>query len=64
MADDGDGGSSSGIVAARLGRKPASFGPLRANLIAKGLIYAPEHGIVAFTVPGMAGFISRQTAAG
>jgi hypothetical protein len=26
----------------------------------KGLIYAPEHGIVAFTVPGMAAFIGRQ----
>ncbi|WP_422934620.1 AAA family ATPase [Sinomonas sp. P47F7] len=60
MADDGDAGSSSGTIAARLGRKPASFGPLRANLIAKGLVYAPEHGIVAFTVPGMAGFIARQ----
>ena len=27
---------------------------------AKGLIYAPEHGIVAFTVPGMAAFIGWQ----
>ncbi|WP_197067849.1 hypothetical protein [Actinomyces polynesiensis] len=32
----------------------------RARLIHKGLIYAPDHGIVAFTVPGMAGFIDRQ----
>jgi hypothetical protein len=24
------------------------------------LVYAPEHGLVAFTVPGMANFISRQ----
>lgn len=24
------------------------------------LIYAPDHGIVAFTVPGMAEFIQRQ----
>lgn len=62
MAEDGDEGSSSGEVAARLRRRPASLGPTRANLIAKGLIYAPEHGIVAFTVPGMAGFITRQPA--
>lgn len=60
MAIDGDQGSSSSEVATRLSRKPASLGPTRASLIAKGLIYAPEHGIVAFTVPGMAAFIGRQ----
>jgi hypothetical protein len=36
------------------------MGPTRANLIAKGLIYAPQHGAVAFTVPGMAAFIARE----
>ena len=60
MAADGDAGSSSGDVAARLGRSVTSFGPARARLIAKGLIFAPEHGVVAFTVPGMANFIQRQ----
>jgi hypothetical protein len=60
MAADGDEGSSSGDVATRLGRSVNSFGPVRANLISKGLIFAPEHGIVAFTVPGMADFIQRQ----
>lgn len=60
MAVDGDSGSSSGQVASRLGGATNSFGPSRANLIAKGLIYAPEHGIVAFTVPRMADFIRRQ----
>jgi hypothetical protein len=60
MATDGDAGSSSGDVATRLGRSVNSFGPVRANLISKGLIFAPEHGIVAFTVPGMAEFIQRQ----
>ncbi len=60
MATDGDEGSSSGDVAARLGRSVNSFGPARASLISKGLIYAPEHGVVAFTVPGMADFIQRQ----
>jgi hypothetical protein len=60
MAEDGDKVSSSGEIAARLGRRATSFGPTRASLIAKGLVYAPEHGVIAFTVPGMAGFINRQ----
>lgn len=60
MAQDGDNGSGSGEIAARLARKPTSLGPVRAKLIAKGLIYAPDHGVVAFTVPGMASFITRQ----
>lgn len=60
MAVDGDAGSASGEVATRLGRRSSSFGPARASLIAKGLVYAPEHGVVAFTVPTMADFIQRQ----
>ena len=43
MAEDGDAGSGSGDVAGRLDRKITSLGPTRANLIAKGLVYAPEH---------------------
>jgi hypothetical protein len=57
---DGDAGSSSGLVAERLGKKSTNLGPTRANLIAMGLVYAPEHGVVAFTVPAMAAFIRRQ----
>lgn len=60
MAIHGDVGSSSGEVAARLGRSVKSFGPVRASLISKGLVHAPEHGVVAYTVPGMAAFIQRQ----
>jgi len=62
MALDGDHGSASGEVASRLSRTLASLGPTRASLIAKGLVYAPEHGVIAFTVPGMAAFIERQIA--
>lgn len=61
MAVDGDQGSTSGEVAARLGKKVTSLGPTRASLIAKGLIYSPDHGIVAYTVPAMAAFVRRQT---
>lgn len=60
MAQDGDRPSASGEVAVRLNRRQTSLGPVRANLISKGLIYAPEHGMVQFTVPGMADFINRQ----
>lgn len=62
MAVDGEGPTSTGDVAARLGRKISALGPVRAELIAKGLVYSPEHGQIAFTVPGMAGFIERVTA--
>jgi hypothetical protein len=61
MSFDGDSPSSTGELAARL-RIPASkLAPRRAELIAKGLIYSPKHGAVAFTVPQMAEFIVRQT---
>lgn len=62
MAVDGDAGSNSRAVADRLGKSMSQISVARSNLIAKGLIYAPEHGRVAFTVPQMADFISRQHA--
>jgi hypothetical protein len=60
MAADGDGPSQSGEVARRLSKKSKSVGPTRAGLIHKGLVYAPERGLIGFTVPGMADFINRQ----
>ena len=60
MSEDDEVPSQSGEVAKRLGKKSTAVGPTRANLIHKGLVYAPEHGIIAFTVPGMAEFIKRQ----
>lgn len=62
MGVDGDGPSQSGEVARRLGKKSTAVGPTRAQLIYKGLSYAPERGVIAFTVPGMADFIARQPA--
>jgi hypothetical protein len=62
MTTDGDEGSSGKDISARMNRAIQSIGPARASLIAKGLEYAPEHGVVAFTVPGMADFIQRQPA--
>lgn len=49
-----------GEVASRLSKNLSSLGPTRAGLIHKGLVYAPDHGIIAFTVPGMEAFIRRQ----
>lgn len=61
MAVDGGAPAATGELASRLGRTQPSLGPARASLIGKGLIYAPEHGVVAFTVPRMADFIARQS---
>lgn len=60
MAVDNDVPSQSGEVARRMDKRSSSVGPIRANLIHKGLVYPPEHGMIAFTVPGMADFIRRQ----
>ena len=60
MAADGAGPSPTASVAQRMGLQPSSLGPYRAALIVKGLVYAPEHGQIAYTVPGMAGYVSRH----
>ncbi|MBA3605243.1 MAG: ATP-binding protein [Actinomycetota bacterium] len=60
MAVDGHGPSSTGEVASRLGRQITALGPTRAKLIAKGLVFSPEHGQIGFSVPGMADFIARE----
>lgn len=52
-------------LAERMGKKSTSdLSVLRDRLIQDGLIYAPERGYVSFTVPGMAGYISRCDAEG
>lgn len=61
MSEDGEGPSSSGEIARRLGKtRVQQVGPTRAKLIHKGLLYAPEHGLIAYSVPGMSAFLSRQ----
>lgn len=60
MSADGEGPSVTSDVAARMNRPINAIGPARSKLINKGLIYAPEHGRLAYTVPGMASFIARQ----
>ena len=47
-------------IARRLNTKQTSLSPARQSLIQKGIIFAPDRGIVAFTVPNMAQFVLRQ----
>jgi hypothetical protein len=48
-----------GEIADRLGIKAASVAPLRSGLIGKGMIYSPQHGETAFTVPLFDDFLRR-----
>jgi len=59
MAELGAGPHRSGDIAELLGRKVSSFGPTRAQLIYKGMIWSPNHGDTAFTVPLFDGFMRR-----
>lgn len=61
MADlGGDGIAAMAQVAERLGRERNVLSVPRDQLIKKGLVYAPERGLLAFTVPGMADYVVRQ----
>lgn len=61
MALDEGQPSRVGDLAERLGKRSSqSLGPARANLIGKGIVYAPEHGVIAYTVPGMADYARRR----
>lgn len=46
-------------VAAVLDRQSTQLGPTRANLINMGLLYTPQHGYAAFTVPHFDQFLLR-----
>jgi DNA-binding CsgD family transcriptional regulator len=51
MAELGPGPHRSGDIAGILGVKVETLSPLRSGLIRKGMIYSPQHGDTAFTVP-------------
>jgi hypothetical protein len=59
MAELGPGPHRSGDIALRLGKRVSSMGPIRASLIAKGMIWSPAHGDTAFTVPLFDEFMKR-----
>lgn len=41
-------------------RRVSDLSVARSELIRKGLVYAPDRGMLAFTVPGMGSFVRRQ----
>jgi hypothetical protein len=63
MAELGPGPHRSGDIADCLKRKVTSLGPTRSQLIAKGMIWSPNHGDTAFTVPLFDEFMRRTITA-
>jgi hypothetical protein len=59
MADLGPEPQKAAEVARLLGRDSTQLGPTRAELIEMGLLYTPEHGYAAFTVPDFDKFMLR-----
>jgi hypothetical protein len=59
MAELGPGPHRSGDIADQLQRAVTSLAPTRGQLIAKGMIWSPNHGDTAFTVPLFDEFLHR-----
>jgi hypothetical protein len=59
MAELGPGPHRSGEIAKVLGKAVTSLGLVRSNLIAKGMIWSPDHGDTAFTVPLFDAYMRR-----
>jgi hypothetical protein len=60
MAKLGPGPYRSSEVAELLDEKLTTLGPRRAQIIAKGVIYSPAHGDIAFTVPMFDEYLERH----
>lgn len=59
MAELGEGPHRSGDIANCLETKVSSLAPTRSALIAKGMVWSPNHGDTAFTVPMFDQFMKR-----
>jgi len=59
MSQLGPGPHRSGDIAEVLERKVTSLGPVRSQLIGKGMVWSPSHGDTAFTVPLFDAFMRR-----
>lgn len=59
MAELGPKPQKASDVARAMGRESTQVGPTRAELIEMGLLYTPEHGYAAFTVPDFDAFMLR-----
>lgn len=60
LAELGKGYQEISNVASNMDRKVQSISPTRAQLIHKGLVYSPSHGMISFTVPHFHEFMMRQ----
>ena len=60
MAELGAGPHRSGEIAQKLNMDVTTAGPLRNGLIKKGMIFSPQHGDTAFTVPMFDEFMCRS----
>ena len=61
MAELGAGPHRSRDVASVLGQRTSSVGSVRSRLIDKGMVWSPEAGLTAFTVPLFDEFMKRTT---
>jgi len=59
LAELGNNPQRSGEIAQMLGVRSESVAPLRSGLIGKGMIFSPQHGDTAFTVPLFDEFMKR-----
>jgi len=59
MAELGTGEQRTAEIAAILDKNISSLGPVRDKLIKKGMMYSPNHGFMAFTVPLFDKFMKR-----
>lgn len=59
MAELGPGPHRSGDIATKLNRRVDQVAPTRANIISKGMVYAPAYGDNAFTVPKFDEYLKR-----
>lgn len=60
MAELGPGPHRSGDIAAALAVRVTSVGFVRKELMRKGMVYSPQHGETAFTVPMFDAFMKRS----
>jgi len=59
MAALGPGPHRSGRIAEELGIEVTSAAPFRSALIRKGMVFSPQHGDTAFTVPMFDDYLLR-----
>ncbi len=59
MAELGPGPHRSGDIAASFDAAVSSLAPIRSSLISKGMVWSPNHGDTAFTVPMFDEFMKR-----